>query len=596
MRFLTLFLLISSCLQADLTVSQKLLDFQALAGVYNKNYAPDEVKQLLFQFNLFDLKPWLDRVRASKTDLEFYDICVEYVASLNDSHDEFILPANFQAYLPVDLDFYEGKVLIDGVDRSVLPRTRFPFTIGDEVISVDGKPVAEVVKSLEKYAANGRGNPSTTRRLAADAITFRYQGYNPYAAEIGDKAVFEIKEADGQIRTYELPYDKYGMALVTAGTLPDPILGAAEGVKRSSRNRKGLRQGMRRQDADGREEVANPWGIGEDTETLVPDAPSPAYMAPLEAMQQGGVLNPEFAAASFGALAPAFNPPAGFSTRVASASIGMLTGTFPLNGKRVGFIRVATMSPASTTTAVSTFATEIAFMQANTDALVIDVMRNGGGNLCYTESLLRYLYPVPFRSIAYEIRATNVWRNAFSSAADSARAAGADQWVIDLYRNYAEGMGRALQENRARTGDLPICGPTFLNTQPARSNTGALLAYTRPILVLTDEFTLSAAEALAALLQDGGRATLFGTRTDGGGGNVSTFAGTIFSEGSTRVTRSLITRDKPVQTPGFPAMRYWESVGVYPDVVNDIMTKANLLSGGSAFVQAFTAEVAKLIP
>src|SRR5205809_8112697 len=126
MRFFGILLLIPSLLLADLTIEQKLLDFQALAGIYNKHYAPDEVKLELFGFNIFDLKPWLAKVRETKTDLEFYDVCVEYVASLNDSHDEFIIPSNFQAYLPVDIDIYDGKVLIDAVDRSALLWPRFP--------------------------------------------------------------------------------------------------------------------------------------------------------------------------------------------------------------------------------------------------------------------------------------------------------------------------------------------------------------------------------------------------------------------------------------------------------------------------------------
>jgi hypothetical protein len=318
-------------------------------------------------------------------------------------------------------------------------------------------------------------------------------------------------------------------------------------------------------------------------------------MQPLRDLQISGLDRPEYAAATFGSLTPAFNPPTGFTSRVASSASGILSGAFPLGTKRAGFIRLSTMSPANTTTAVNTFATEIAFMQANTDGLVIDVTRNGGGNLCYVESLLRYLYNTPFRSIAYEIRATNFWLNVYSNSAVNAELSGADQWVIDLYRNYAQGMARSLQENRARTGDLPICGPTFLNQQPARSSSGALLAYTKPILVLIDEFSLSAAEAFPALLQDGGRARFFGTRTDGGGGNPASYTATMFSEASTRVTRTLVTRDKPVQTPDFPALRYIENLGVYPDVVYDIMTKQNLLSGGAQYVQAFTAELTKML-
>jgi len=49
---------------------------------------------------------------------------------------------------------------------------------------------------------------------------------------------------------------------------------------------------------------------------------------------------------------------------------------------------------------------------------------------------------------------------------------------------------------------------------------GNSIAYTKPVLVLTDNFTLSTAESFTMALQDNKRATVFGMRTDGGGGNV----------------------------------------------------------------------------
>ena len=96
-------------------------------------------------------------------------------------------------------------------------------------------------------------------------------------------------------------------------------------------------------------------------------------------------------------------------------------------------------------------------------------------------------------------------------------------------------------------------------------------------------------------LQDSGRATVFGVRTDGGGGNPGSYNATTFSEGSTRVTRTFVTRPRAVTTPGFPPANHMENVGVYPDIINDYMTRDNLLNGGKAFVTAFSSAVADLI-
>ena len=179
---------------------------------------------------------------------------------------------------------------------------------------------------------------------------------------------------------------------------------------------------------------------------------------------------------------------------------------------RVGFLRVPTMSPSSTALAVQQFASEIAYFNANTDGLVIDVMSNGGGSLCYIETLASYLIPRPFRGAAYEIRATQYWAYAFSTYLTNAKQSGAPQWTIDLYAAYLAQIQQALQGNRGRTGPIPICTPNFESIAAGhRCRVATILAYTKPILLLTDEFSLSAAEAFSACSSRmKGRATVFG--------------------------------------------------------------------------------------
>jgi C-terminal processing protease CtpA/Prc len=171
---------------------------------------------------------------------------------------------------------------------------------------------------------------------------------------------------------------------------------------------------------------------------------------------------------------------------------------------------------------------------------------------------------------------------------------GAPQWAINLYNSHLNAVKKALAMNRGVTGSLAICGPTF-DTPAATDNNGNVVAYTKPMLVLVDNFTLSAAEILAMFLQDSKRATIFGTRTDGGGGNVVSFDAGAYSEGFTRVTESLITRAAPVQTPGFPLLSSYDGVGIYPDIVQDYMTAADLATGGQPFVNAASAAIVKLI-
>src|SRR6266542_2960521 len=88
----------------NLTPSQKEADFRYLASMYSTYYAPIDWTKQLFKFDALDIKPWLDRVSKTTTDLDFYELCVAYVASLNDTHDSFTLPSDFFATLGFSVD------------------------------------------------------------------------------------------------------------------------------------------------------------------------------------------------------------------------------------------------------------------------------------------------------------------------------------------------------------------------------------------------------------------------------------------------------------------------------------------------------------
>ncbi|HKA02032.1 MAG TPA: hypothetical protein VKE70_36225, partial [Candidatus Solibacter sp.] len=129
----------------NLTAVQKEADFRYLASLYSTYYAPLDWKRQLFHFDALDIKPWLDRVKQTQTDLDFYELCVEYVAGLNDTHDHYTLTSDFSATLGFTGDIYDGLVLIDSLNRTQLPATAYPFTIGDELVSVDGRDVNSLI-------------------------------------------------------------------------------------------------------------------------------------------------------------------------------------------------------------------------------------------------------------------------------------------------------------------------------------------------------------------------------------------------------------------------------------------------------------------
>lgn len=592
---------------ADLTPTQKTIDFMQLVALYDVNYAPYELKRDVFGFDLLKIQPWLDQIGKSKTDVEFYDICVRYVASLQDSHDEFTILSDYDAWMHMDGDIYDGKFLIDFIDRSYLPARNFPFTIGDQLVSVDGVAVADLLTRFQPYAVNGSSNPVSRQRLAAATITERYQGWYPLAA-VGPNTTIVVQRKSGAMETYTIPWDITGTLVTSAGITPSPaaqrlqLTRAVHKVRRSG-IQVDVRKGVDPGDGD---TPANPWleappdpSYAPDMSDVEADPEPPGYMEPLLKLDNMRATSADAIRGSglgpFDSPVPVFNPPAGFKLRLGSGSADMfISGTFTSGPTTIGFIRIPTFAPSSQTTAVRQFSTEIQFFQQNTDGLVVDIMGNGGGSLCYGNTLASYLIPFVWQGASEQLRASLTWQYSFSRALNSAIAGGAPNWIIVTYRAYLDQIKKALTENRGRTGRLPLCSSVFETFPPTLA--GNVISYTKPVLILTDNFTLSTAESFTMAVQENNRATVFGTRTDGGGGNVVGYSEvTAYSQGNTRVTEGLLQRLNPVAANGFPALLFYDGVGIQPDIAQNYMTADNLSTGGAAFVGAFTTAIRNLI-
>jgi C-terminal processing protease CtpA/Prc len=543
----------------QLTAEQKALDFQTVASVFAKQYAPYEWKRDTLSFDLFALGPWMTRVRETKDDLAYLEVLGEYIASLDDAHSQYYVNSDFVAELPLYTDLYEGRVLIELIDRALLPASRFDFAVGDEIVLFDGRPVLEVVRELARLTAFA--NPRSTQRWAADYLVYRPQTLFPRAAEIGDSATLLVRRSDGSERTYRLDWRKNGKPVTKLGPLPNfrfsttgkPVPEVKRGATGGSEGRK-------------------------------------AWIS-----LQRAVAKPVKNLTGYAQRTPVYRMPAGFQQRLGRNRSDFFTsGTYVLDGKRIGFIRIPTFQPvdfALLDVPLRQFQTEIAFFKANTDALVVDVTRNEGGYVCYAEWLLQYLIAKEFTSIAVEIRPTLSILQDWRQSLEFVQEFGAE-WEVNLYGSLLKDLETAYSENRGRTGSVPLCGP--LQVQPATSVLGRVVAYDKPILLLIDEFSVSAAELFSAVIQDSGAAKLFGYRTAGAGGSPSTLEAGFFSEGFASVTQMLAVRPSMISVPGYPATRYIENVGVHPDIPYDYQRRESLVNGGGAFSEAFFRAAAGL--
>ena len=540
---------VSAQLFAQLTTEQRLSDFRNLADLYARRYIALDWKRDAVKFDALNLAPWLQRVQQVKDDLDMYDLMVEYVASLNDAHDGFLLPSTFSATLGFTVDIYDGKVLVDSVNRDRLPADQFPFDVGDEVVSVDGKTVDELIAAFSKYAI--MGNARATRRLAAEMITSRSQDVMPRAHEIGDAAAVVIKRQSGATETYNVPWKKDGYPVTVLGPSPGPRITASL------------------------HPLAQPASI------------RARWLDKLQHFTVARRRDPEDVI-GFGRLAPVFALPDNFVQRLGkSRNDSYYSGTFESNGVKIGFIRIPDFEARST----RDFEREMTFFDANTDVLVIDIMRNPGGFVCTSgaEGLLSRITPSDFQGTAAELRVAWLDILGVKQDLDNAMTTGEDQSTIDQLQTFLTEFQRAFNDNRGRTSALPLCGADL-------NRSGRATAYTKPVLLLTDEFTASAGDLFSALFQDNRRGRVLGWRTAGAGGSPETDVSVgAYTEGTTSITFALVVRKDPIATPDFPTSAYIENVGIRPDKEVDYMTKDNLLNKGAAFVKAFTDEAVQMV-
>ena len=559
---LTPFALAATAAFGQLTMDQKFSDFLNVVGIYDKNYGPYEWKRDAFGFDLLNTAPWLDRIGATRDDLDFYEVMVSYIASLNDAHDYYSLPSTFTARLNFGVDIYDGKLIVDNINRVRLPGAEFPFVIGYELVAIDGKDAQKILDGLLQY--NVAANPRTTRRAAAGLLTIRPQGLMPHAADVPEISTVVFRRPDGNFESYRIPWTKSGLPLTSIGKYISPNA-AAQGDRRGFE------------------------GDLDDT------GPAPGYMQPL--LQLWNCQIPDRGVVGFGSQAPVFAGamPSGFTLRLGAAPADIFySGTFEAGGYRIGFIRIPNFTPVSASGALTAFQKEIDFFRTNTDGLVVDVTRNPGGSVSYLNQILSQLFSSSWGSIPFELRATSGWVAQISSAVEQAKAARAPQNILDLLQSIRDEIVAANRTYRGRTRPIPLDDVT-IDREPARDAKGSLIGYDKPLIVTMDELTASGGDAFAATIQDNSRGLLVGFRTMGAGGNVVGWKAGSYSLGAVTVTQSLMNRKNPVRTDEYPSAPYVENIGVYPDVWADYMTRDNLTGNGKPFVDAFVAAIVNYI-
>jgi hypothetical protein len=532
---------------AQLTPDDKVFDLLNISATFRVNYAAADLKNQEFGVDLFNLSPWLTLVQQTPDDVSYLDVLTQYVAQLKDSHVSIRRPFDFQAYLGFSADLYDGKVIIDNISPSLVPSRTYPFQTGDELVSVDGIAVADWIATLKAFGFGS--SPRSATRSAIALLTLRPQTVIGNTRISSNTAQVVIRRSSGAIETYTMPWYKTGTPVTTLRPCGTGTAGGVGGY------------------------TADPTKIS----AQVPDERAASI-------------------ANMGSQTPLFLVPPTFVARLGvwSAFTGVnspyfFSGVWTANNLRIGYIRIPSFAPADTGAALAQFRQEVQALRGITDGLAIDVMHNPGGYVQYAETLAQSFMSGPFQTMGFEIRPSLSWIQYFSTELQSAIVQNASATVIGNLQDELSQVKTAYNAGTARTG------PLSLNPSGSLWLDGSAAPYDKPLVILTDEFTASAAEMFSAVMQDNGRAKVIGISTMGAGGTVQDLDAGVCTEGTLSLTTSLMHRSSQVTPVGGAPTYYVENTGVLPDVTVDYMTVANLFQYGGPFVNQITTAIVQQI-
>jgi len=336
---------------APLTAAQKNSELQQLASLVRSSYGPYGLKRDTLRVDVDEmLTRYGKKAESLSQNRDFYYLLNQFVAEFQDSHFTSRVKSRHVSYLGFVTDRIQGKALIDEVDRDVLPKENFPFTSGDEVIEMNGRPVAEVVAELGSYI--GSGYKETQLRSATMFLAYRPSTTVPpqYGAV---KVKIRSREA-GVTLELTLPWRHKGGKVM-------------EGPE---------------------------WGGGlvkSDYLNLAVDD----YFESFPRTEKGFLCSPK----------TRIDPPKGSTLLLASPFVAYY---YPTPKGNVGYLRIPHYSwPSNQQKGVyDKYEWAVQQLEKNTVGLVIDQDHNCGGKVNFLEDMVKLFADKPFRGVEFQFLAT----------------------------------------------------------------------------------------------------------------------------------------------------------------------------------------------
>lgn len=515
-----------------------LADLDLIKQTFQVGYAPAEWKK---QFSGWDLDAQIKMAkrqvaRNGKIGLkQFQRILKNFFLSTQDYHATIKFYSTESAYLPFKIQEAEGKYFFTYINRKALPDdSDFPFNVGDELVLFDDLPLKTVLDELREKEV-GNNNFLTDCAMAEIYLTTR-SGRLGHEIPSGEINLSGYKAGSNSPITYQMEWTYTPEKVTAPPTMKSLSMKLIKGsqLKSQAKNSYFLKQFVMPQYealAALRAEDDEPTDMYGSRKSLLPILGKVLWESDQEAIFHAYL----------------FEMPA---------------------GKVGGYIRIPTFLPDDVDLAVAEFGKVIESMEQKADVLVVDQVNNPGGYLLYVYALASMLTDKPLTVPKHQLALAQedvYFANKYIPILEDIETAEEAKEFLEEYLPWMPAnleLAQVLLEH-LRFVDAEWNSGRLLTIPCYLYGIGPLLPhpevhFTKPILVLINQLDISGADFFPAILQDSGRATIFGTCTAGAGG----FLGTVDFPNLHGISAFSFTASIAER----PDEQFIENHGVTPDV------------------------------
>jgi C-terminal processing protease CtpA/Prc len=554
-----------------LDADEKTADMLWLYAQFDQNYAPRELKAATFDFDYEELKDaYLEEALATTTNEAFYDVMHRFVAEFHDAHTSASLTASALpgrteiAYLG-----FNGVRVGDELEvTELLPTTSsqssFPIRVGDRITKLDGTPLrAIVLDEMVRHRSLGYDEANLTMHM--NGIFSRSSLVMPLPTALD--ATLTV-DRGGTIREIRLPWIRKDLNTFVAeqsaaaaqadttiaGLAADEYLAAARELLDSDdllgvldvpvAGLSGRRAWTSFKFIDNMPTLTSPSIVERVRRHLRGQADASVedlegYLTSMRNLPDNAFFLPE--AATFPTYIAPFPSADGDAPRF------------------FAYMLLDNFTPADEAGALDEIQATLGRLRGlKIKHLIIDTIDNGGGSLTFGLAAARLFSRTPLLLPKIQFKTSETWIDKFETDAFTAPS--------DAEKELARRIMVQLKADRdaGKTISDPMPVDVLMPFQFVEGNEDLP---DLQVALLVNEMCVSMCDIFAGVMQDNRAATIIGTRTMGGGGNVVQHFQAPNSHLIVSQTESLILRHD-----GTPI----ENVGVTPEIKMDV----NLAAAG----------------